>query len=86
MRLHAEMLTDPSEAGDACVTLLLRKVGCKLFNTTRARARTRDLAGTARAPRWNTSPNTLRGKASRRRRRRRRGRGPAYGHLLAELF
>ena len=26
MRLHAKMLTDPSEAGDACVTLLLRKV------------------------------------------------------------
>ena len=39
------MLTDPSEAGDACVTLLLRKVFCELFNTTR----TRDMAGTARA-------------------------------------
>ena len=38
MRLHAEMLTDPSEAGDACVTLLLRTVGYVLFNTTRAHA------------------------------------------------
>ena len=81
MRLHAEMLTDPSETGDACVTLLLRKVGCSC-STQRARTRT-----------WpeqraleHVAEYTFRGKASRRRRRRRRGRGPAYGHLLAELF
>ena len=63
MRLHAEMLTDPSEAGDACVTLLL--IGAAVQHNAHTRLG-------RNSARWNTSPNTIHGKASRRRRRRRR--------------